>query len=230
MRRWCEQCTQTTADRNRCQPGFCAVGSFEACYSHNDTYTGSVWELTRCWRDSSLSAVTHLMGSCAGTTFILLQTPTKWHLLLLSVGQLRQGKPPGSLKGRGRRCARLPPPNQQGCSGSGPGPNLSCLLSARSTGQALLALSLGLFNRLHPWLHSLNTCVYGKRLLNNFFVSIVGPWTTFFLASPQAPVWEGWHADAASQTSGIPKILQPVPETETLHVRDFLQGKKQMPL
>lgn len=142
--------TQTTADRNHCQPGFCAIDSFEACYSHNNTYTGSVWELTRCWRDSSLSAVTLFMGCCIGATFILLQTPTKWHLLLLSVGQPRQGKPAGSLKGRGRQCDHLPPPNQQGCWESGPGPNPSCLLTARSTGQALLALSLRLFTRLHP--------------------------------------------------------------------------------
>lgn len=221
--------TQTTADRSRCQPGFCAIDSFEACYSHNNTYTGSVWELTRWWHDSSLSAVTPSMGCCIGATFILLQTPTKWHLLLLTVGQLWQEKAAGSLKRRGRQCDHLPPPKQQDCSESGPGPDPSCLLTAHSTGRALLALSLKLFTRLDPWLHSLNTCFYGKRLLSNFFVSIVGLWTTFFLASSQAPVWEGWHADATFQIGGSPKILQPVPEAETLHVRDFMQGKKQTP-
>lgn len=217
--------THTTANRNHCQPGFCAIDSFEACFSHNNTYTGSVWELTRWRRDSSLSAVTPFMGCCIGATFILLQTPTKWHLLLLSVGQLRQRKPAGSLKRRGRQCDHLPPSNQQGCWESGLGPNPSCFLTACRTGQALLALSLKLFTRLDPWLHSLNTCFYGKRLLSNFFVSIVRLWTTFFLASSQAPVWESWYADAKFQNSGIPKILQPVPETETLHERDFMQGK-----
>lgn len=217
--------TQAAASRSRCQPGFCAIDSFEGWHSHNNTYTGSAWELPRGCRDSSLSALTPFMGCCIGATFILSQTPTKWHLLLLSVGQLQQGKPAGSSKRRGRQCDHLPPPNHHGSSEAAPKSLLPphCL----STGQALLALSLKLFTRLDPWLHSLNMCFYGKRLLSNFFVSIVG---LFFLASSQAPVWEGWHVDAMFQISGIPKILQPVPETETLHVRDFLQGKIQNPL
>lgn len=45
-----------------------------------------------------------------------------------------------------------------------------------------------LFPRLVAWLHSLSAGFYGKKLLTNFFVSIVGLWTTFFLAYSQAPV------------------------------------------
>lgn len=105
--------TQTTANRNHCQPGFCAIGSFEACHSHNHTCTGSVWGLTRWWRNSSVCSST-FHGCCVGATSVLLQTPTEWHLLLLSVGQ---GKPAGSLQGRGRQCAHLPAPKPAGLLG-----------------------------------------------------------------------------------------------------------------
>lgn len=105
--------TQTTANRSHCLPGFCAIGSFEACHSHNNTCPGSLWELTQWWHNSSVCSST-FHGCCVGATSVLLQTPTKWHLLLLSVGQ---GKPAGSLQGRGRQCAHLPPPKPAGLFG-----------------------------------------------------------------------------------------------------------------
>lgn len=81
-----------------------------------------MWELTRWWHDSSLSAVTYFMGCCIGATFIELQTPTKWHFLLLLVGWLRHRKAAGNLKGREGQCDHPPPQNQQGCSRAGPDP------------------------------------------------------------------------------------------------------------
>lgn len=122
-------------------------------------------------------------------------------------------KAAGSSKRRGRQCDH--PPLQ----------NPPCLLTACSTSWALLALSLKLFPRLAPWLPFLNAGFYGKRLLTHFFVTIVGLWTTFFLASSQAPAREGWHADAMFQIDSVPKIFQLTAETETSDVRRLMQGK-----
>lgn len=140
-------------------------------------------------------------------------------------GMASAGKSSRKLKKKRKAVSPSAPQNQQSCLASGPDPNPSCHLIARSTSWVLLALSLKLLPRLAPWLPSLNGGFYGKRFLTNFFVSIVGLQTTFFLASSQAPVWEGWHADATFQIDGVPKILQPMPETETLHVRYLMQGK-----
>lgn len=218
--------TQATAYRNRCQPGFCAIDSFEACYSHNNTYTGSVWELTRCWCDSSLSAVTLSMGCCIGATFILLQTPTKWHLLLLSVGQLRQGKPAGSLKRKRKAVCPSASPRAAG------------LFRVHSPASSPPAAQVSLCwpcssGCLPDWILD---CIPLTRVFMGrgcWVISLFPLWGCGQLFSwplPKHLSERAWHVDAAFQTSGIPKILQPVPETETLHGRDFLEGKKQTPL
>lgn len=215
--------TQTAANRNHCQPGICAIASFEGCHIHNNTYTGSGWELTRGWRDSSLSALTPFMGCCIGATFILLQTPTKWHLLLLSVGQLQQGKPAGSLKRRGKQCDHLPPPNQQGRSQAEPKSLLPPAAQVRLCWPCPSSC-------LPDWILD---CIPLTRVFMGrgwWVISLFPLWGCFSWHLPKHLSERGWHADAAFQISGIPKILQPVPGAETLHVRNVLQGKIQTPL
>lgn len=90
--------TQTTADRSRCQPGFCAIDSFEACYSHNNTYTGSVWELTRWWHDSSPSAVTPSMGVLHRGHFYSLADTYKMTFTAAHSGAASAGKSSRKLK------------------------------------------------------------------------------------------------------------------------------------
>lgn len=184
-----------------------------------------MWGLTRWWHDSSLSAVMHFVGYCIGATLIVLQTPTKWHLPLLLVGWLQQEKAAGSLKRRGRQCDHQPPKTSRAvwCRGRTQIRPASLLLAAQAgfcrpcPSSCCLDWVLGclpsmeVFMRRGYWLISLFPS-WGYRQL-------------FFLASSQAPVWEGWHADATFQIDGVPKILQPMPEMETLHVRYLMQGK-----
>lgn len=66
-----------------------------------------MWELTRWGHDSSLSAVTHVIGYRVGATFIVLQTPTKRHLVLLFL--LQQNKQQGAWK-EGEGSVTIRPP------------------------------------------------------------------------------------------------------------------------